>query len=208
MREERMKQATVIDLTGKVLPTRNRRPERAKRLEFDWELDGGDNMLKVVPADFLKYQSDGADENFFTVKTKFSTRLKDDVSGLAICEQVGISDEFNQQGGSFSPKLLLWNGVIGGVPVATNEFGNYRLALHGQYNLINSNWKYFEDWRKRTAARTVYTRLNAMDLAKLDYHVHGGDNSAVHIHGRDYYVDNIRVNLPINDYATLELWEK
>lgn len=207
-REDRMKQATGMNLTSKVQPSRGRKPERATRLELDWELDGGDNLMKVVPSDFLKYQGVGDSDVFFSLKTKFSTRLKDEASGLAICEQVGISKEFNQQGNSFSAKLLLWNGVVGGVPVATNEWGGYRLAWHGANNLVASSWSYYEAWRRTTATRTVFARLSAADLAALDYHVSGGENSVVHIQGRDYYVDNIRINLPITGYATMELWDK
>jgi hypothetical protein len=208
MRDGQMQQSTRIDLTGKVTPGRNRRPLRTKRLELDWELDGDDNLMKSVPADFLKYQTAGSGEDFFQIKTPFSTRLKDSVSGLAICEQVGISSEFKQQGNSFTPKLLLWNGVVNGVPTATNEFGNYKLAWHGAKNLVSSNFSFLEQWRERTSARPVTARLSPADLAMLDYHRSGGDDSIVHVHGRDYYIESIRVNLPISGQASLELWEK
>lgn len=207
-REERMKQETHMNLTSKVLPSRVRKPATATRLELDWELDSADNLMKVVPFDFSKYQSTGESDVFFSLKTKFSTRLKDEASGLAICEQIGISSEFNQQGNNFSPKLLLWNGVVNGIPVATNEFGDYRLAWHGPRNIVTSNWSYYEAWRKTAAMRIVAARLNAADLATLDFHRTGGESSLVHIQGRDYYIDNIRINLPISNYATLELWEK
>lgn len=208
MRDEQMQQATRIDLTGKVTPGNSRTPLRTKRLELDWELDGDDNLMKTVAADFLKYQTAGNQDEFFTIKSRFSTRLKDATTGLAICEQVGISSEFKQQGNSFTPKLLLWNGVVNGVPTATNEFGNYRLAWHGAKNLVSSNFSFLEQWRERTSARPVTARLSPADLAMLDYHRSGGDDSIVHVHGRDYYIESIRVNLPISGQSSLELWEK
>jgi hypothetical protein len=205
-REERMNQATAFNLTEKVLPSKAKAPDRSNRLELDWQLDGGDNLMKVVPSDFLKYQTPGVDENFFKIHTKFSTR-QTDTTGLAMAEQIGITSLFNQKGSAFTPKLLFWNGVVNGIPTATNSHGNLRLAWHGP-NSLATNWQYFEAFRSKTAPRNLSVRLTSADLARLDYHVTGGTDSVVHIYGRDFYIENIRINLPITNYATLKVWEK
>ena len=206
-RETKMRQATTLNLTEKTLPGRAKSPDRNTRLELDWVLDGADKLMKVVPTDFVKYQTPGQDERFFKVKTLFSTRLIDPATGLAMAEQIGITSLFNQQAGPFTPKLLFWNGIIGGVPTGTNQHGDLRLAWHGTKSLVQ-NWSHFEAFRAKTAPRTLSVRLTPADLARLDYHTTGGYDSAVHIQGRDFYIDSIRVNLPVTGYATVKLWEK
>ena len=199
---------TEINYTTKVMPSHARTPERASRLELDWELDAGDNLMKVVPADFLKYQSAGSDEHtFFVVKSRISTRLKDAASDLAIAEQVGISERFSQKSNRFSAKMLLWNGIVNGKPTATNEFGGLRLAWHGVNNLKDKLFKNYEQFRANTAMRPTSIRLNAADMAKLDFHQNAGENSFGHINGKNYVFESIRLNLPIVANASVVAWE-
>jgi hypothetical protein len=97
--DEVMQQATKLNYTEKVVPSASRKPEFFNRLEFDWELDKDDNLMKIPPVEFEKYASTTsttANGNFFSVKTGFSSRKTDSVTGLAVAEQVGISSLFNQ----------------------------------------------------------------------------------------------------------------
>jgi hypothetical protein len=222
--DEVMQQATRLNFTEKIVPSANRKPEFFNRLEFDWELDKDDNLMKIPPISFEKYASTASSTstgsataataatvhrgNFFTIKTGFSTRMTDDVSGLAIAEQVGVSPLFNQLSAKSSPKILLWNGMINGKPIATNARGGFRLALHGADGLVANCYNEYEKWRSKTASRSVQANLTAADLAELDFHRNACNEVAIHIHGKDYYIESLRVNLPLVGYTTMDLWER
>jgi hypothetical protein len=201
-RDLRMRDAAKIDLTSCVVPSRSRKPEKAKRLELDWQLDSNDARVKVRPSGWELYQTPGGENDstqFFPIKSEISTR--DVEAGTAIIEQLGISSKIKEGNNVPTPKLLLWAGG----QKASNKVGVTSLLIQ---DIVTARYSYYQSWRARTASRTVFAKLDAAKLAELDFHTTGGENSVVYIHGRDYLIESIRVNLPNEGLATLELWEK
>lgn len=199
MRDALMQQDAVMDISSKIVPSRSRTPEKASRLELKWMLDGDDGLTKTLPDALQDYRKTGnEDETFFTIETAFSTRLMD--GAVPIAEQEGISIAQGKADKKFSPKLLLYNST----GVAKSSYAGYSLK---PADLAVSNFSVLEKWRERTSSREVFAKLSAADLAKLNYAETGGQNSKVHIHGRNYFIENIRVNLPLEGYATMKVWE-
>ncbi len=206
-----MNSSTVLNYTGKVAPSKRRTPEKNNRLELDWELESGDELMKVTPFQFLKYttpaQSEGVVGQLFTIKTRISTLLKHS-EGISITKQLGISSRLNQGANSFKTRILFWNGMVNGVPTATNEMPGCTLAWHGNNNLKDNFWSEYESWRLKASMRTLSINMNALDLADIDFHQNAGANIAFHNRGRDYYIANIKAPLPLWDAVTVEAWER
>lgn len=203
---------TSIIWTNKIEPSVNRSPELMNRLELDWDLEGNDDMMKVVPADFVKYQTPQLGirrGTLFPLRTKFSTLLKNPVSGLAMTNQAGITKDFNQGNNQFSSRLLFWNGMVASKPTATNEYLDYRIAWHGANNLVDKFWRGYEAFRVQTSSRKLMVTLNAKDLSQVDFHKTQGENIVFHIRGRDYYLDETATPLPLEGQQTEGLfWER
>lgn len=207
-----MNSATKLDYTNKVTPTKRRTPEKNNRLELDWELEGNDELMKVIPADFQKYttapQSEGIVGQLFSLKTRISSLVKDNLTGLSISKQVGISTRLNQGANSFRTRILFWNGMVGGVPTATNEIPSCRLAWHGSNNLKDNFWTEYETWRLKASMKPLAVNLSALDLADTDFHHNAGENIAFHYKGKDYYLGSIKTQLPLWDASQVEAWER
>jgi hypothetical protein len=203
---------TKLNWTNKVVPKTQRSPELANRLELDWDLDGNDDTMKVIPTDFLKYQTaqEGVRRGvLFPLRSKFSSLTKNPVSGLSVATQAGITTDFNQKNSVFSARLLFWNGIVISKPTATNHFDDYRLSWHGENNLKNRFWGNYEEFRAKTCSRKMMVNLNAYDLSQIDFHRNNGENIAVHIRGKDYYIDEIATPLPLDGQLSEVLfWER
>jgi hypothetical protein len=207
--DELMNQPTTWDLTEKIDPAINRKVLKENRLEFDWEVDSSDNLMKVRPLEFQKYTSPtNGSGTLFKLTSKISTRTTDPGDGVAYAEQIGISTRFNQLTSQSSPKMLLWNGVTSGYQFATNQRGDLKLALHGEKNLIKSQYSTYESWRRKTVGRTIKANLTALDLQKLNFHQQEGENLSFYAHGKSYWIENLRVNLPLTGATTLTVWER
>lgn len=179
-----------------------------RRLELDWDLDGDDGLMKTVPAEMEKYTADPYNnETLFTLKGKFSTLMMDP-SGLPITEQNGITALTGQMEKKFKPRLLYWHGLVGGVPVAKNEYGTTRLSFHGANNLRDKFWKRYETFRGSTFPASPYVMLNSSELASLDFHRTAGAEMSIHIRGVDYFVQAIKAALPLNGYSQLEVYKR
>lgn len=199
-------QPTLLNWSKKFARVANRAPEPANRLELDWELDGGDGLMKVRPDYYEKYTSTG-EGLLFPIKTRLSAPEVDG-SGRIKVEQPGVTPVNNQLNNRFGPRLAFWGGMVGSIPTASNTYGTYRLAWHGDNNLVDRFWAGFESFRKNTFRRVMLGDLNATDIAKIDMHRRAGETMAVHIHGRDYVIGNQRINLPLRGVSELELWAK
>ena len=203
---------TKLNWTNKVVPNAQRSPEPANRLELDWDLDGNDDTMKVIPSDFVKYQTpqDNVRKGVLSpLRSKFSSLIKNSVSGLSVATQAGITADFNQKNSVFSPRLLFWNGLVISKPTATNQFENYRLSWHGEHNLKAEFWSKYEEFRVQTCSRKMMVNLNAYDLSQIDFHRNNGENIAVHIRGKDYYIDEIATPLPLDGQLSEVLfWER
>jgi hypothetical protein len=199
-----LQQEPTINWSKKFAAVPNRAPETARRLELDWEVDGGDGRVKVRPTGYELYQSLG-DSPLFPIKSKFSTLDMDAGSGLPIMEQAGITPTNNQMNNKFTPRLLFWNGIVGGKPVATTAQGDYRLAWHGTNNLVSTFWSEYESFRARTDRRLLYGDLTASDVARIDLHRTAGDPLKVHIQGRTYVIGSQRIGLPLRGLSEIEV---
>lgn len=206
-----MNTPTKLNWTEKIAPSKKRTPLTMNRLQLDWALDDGDDLMKVPPADYEKYQtpppSVGVTGTFFEITTRIST-LYMDASGLPMVKQNGISSRMKQNSPSFKLRILLWNGMVGGVPTATNAFGTVRLAWHGANNLVDNFWRNYEKWRLNTSMRPVIANLTAAEIALLDWHARAGEHLAIHSKGKDYYIANLKAQLPLTEACELELWER
>ena len=200
---------TRLDLTGRTIPPVLPGSILDRRIELDWELDGDDGLMKTVPAEMEKYTSpEFGPETLFPLKGKFSTLLMDGESGLPITEQNGITALTGQMEKKFKPRLLYWHGLVGGVPVAKNEYGTSRLSFHGANNLRDRYWKRYEDFRGSTFPASPSILLNSSELARLDFHRTAGTEMAIHIRGVDYFVQSIKAALPLSNYSQLEVFKR
>jgi hypothetical protein len=198
--EDVMALPTKINWTAKASPTHKRTPVLNSRLELDWDLDSGDELMKIIPWQFVKYQSPSSGD-LYKIKSKFSSLISDPETGLAKVQQVGITPRFNQLNQRFAPRLLFWNGTIDNVPNATNAHESYKLTWHGENNLKEKFWTRFEAWRANTFRLSKPVLINAADLAAWNF------RNKVHINGVNYYVDSLTPSLPIDGPTTLELWK-
>lgn len=192
------KRAASIDWSNKALKRFKKRPETAKRLQLGSELDSNDGLTKDKPEILADYVTPGLDGDTSTpskLTSKFSTLLTDPATGLATAKQAGITEQFGQLANKFSPRLLFWNGLQAGQPVATASRGVYSLFWTGPNGLATMFWKETEQHRQRRFYLERELALNSVDLATLDF------SQKVHINGMDYFVVNVAITLPIKEPA-------
>ena len=207
--ESRLAIPTLLDVTERTIPLLLPGNILDRRIELDWELDTDDGLMKTVPPEFEKYTSQVYhDETLFTLKGKFSTLKMDPSTGLPITEQNGITSLTGQMEKKFKSRLLYWHGLIAGIPTAKNEYGTTRLSFHGSNNLRDKFWKRYENFRGSTFPVSPSVQLNSSELARLDFHRHGGSEMAVHIRGVDYFVQAIKANLPLSNVSVLEVLKR
>ena len=171
-------------------------PELNTRLQLSYELDGGDGLMKDKPAEMADYLSPG-EGSLASLKSKFSTLLVDSTTGTAKAAQPGITEQFGQLTQAFAPRLLFWNGVIGGLPSASaiSVSGSASLFWAGESGLVNRIWSGLEQMR-----RTQFYVKQAVDLTETDLAGLAWDQK-VHINGTDYFVLSVTVSLPIRKPA-------
>lgn len=199
-----------LNWTKKVAPSAARTPELANRLELDWELDSNDNLFKTniyypMPTGFSKYQSDATGE-IFQIKSKISTIAV--VSGSALMDQIGISTRFNQTGSKFSPRVAFWKGLVYDDPTISNAIDGLTLSYVGTNNLFSRCYSNYEKLRRNTCYKTVIANLNAIDLYAIDWHNNPDADHAVFIDGKEYYITQVEVLLPLQGVSKLYLMEK
>lgn len=202
-------QPVTLNLSSKIVPSYNRSPERANRLELDWQLDSTDGLMKVPPSDFLRYQTpqDGIRKGtLFSVVSSIST-LPTDVTGFAKADQPGITPIAGQLNNSFSPRVLFWHGVVSGHPTATNTLDDVTLAWHGSNNLVVNFWQEYRDWRAATSLKQSKMNLSAKEIYQLDFHGRQGEYISAYINGRNYLIGDMKTPLPIVDNSDVSLWE-
>ncbi|GHB64252.1 hypothetical protein [Persicitalea jodogahamensis] len=200
---------TRLNLTDRTQPNLAPGTVIDRRLELDWELDSDDGLMKTTPAAVAKYTAPATDDStLFPLKGKFSTLLMDGATGLPITEQVGISPINGQLDKKFKPRLLYWEGVVGGVPRASTAYGNQSLSFVGPNNLRDTFWKRYDSFRLRTFPVQLSVALTAGQLARLDFHRRAGEEVAVHVRGLDYYLSGLKAPLPLGGYCTLDAWRR
>jgi len=155
-------------------------------------------LTKDKPEILADYVTPGVDGDTSTpskLTSKFSTLLTDPATGLATAKQAGITEQFGQLANKFSARLLFWNGLQAGLPVATASRGVYSLFWTGPTGLATMFWKETEQHRQRRFYLERELALDSVDLATLDF------SKKVHINGVDYFVVNVAITLPIKEPA-------
>lgn len=162
-------------------------PVAVKGLELAFSLDSGDATAKVTEPDFESYLTGGLSlddrANVMKVTSAWSS-LATGTSGLPFTRQQGITPTGKQDDKKFTPRLLLWHGLSGGVPLALNTWSTYDLAWNGPDGLAARFWALEEAWRRatfKTPPLRVY--LPAREVAQYS------PRRKVHLHGVNYLVD-------------------
>jgi hypothetical protein len=186
----------VVDWTDKANPTHKKNPELVNRLELGYELDSNDGLMKPVPAQMDIYQTAETTVNqgggLLPIKSRVSTLLTDPATGRAMTQQAGITTANNDNKNAPSPKLLFWNGVQNGVPLATATSGARSLYWRGANNLVDVGYRQFETFRGDTFNLTKIVSLTPADLALFSF------RRKVHIKGVNYIVGSIKAQLTNN----------
>lgn len=200
---------TRLNLTDRTQPGLTPGTLTDRRLELDWELDTDDGLMKTTPAAVAKYTApEFEDFTLQVLKGRFSTLLTDGGTNLPITEQVGISPLNGQLDKKFKPRLLYWQGVVGGVPRAGTTYSDQSLSFTGPNNLRDKFWRRYEEFRLRTFPAPLTVALTAGQLARLDFHRRAGEDVAVHVRGLDYYLSGLKAPLPLGSYCTLDAWRR
>ena len=186
----------VVDWTDKAQPEHDKVPELANRLELGYELDSNDGLLKPVPADLDIYTTVETTLNeggtVVPIKSRLSTLLTNPATGLAMTQQPGISPNNKDNKNDSTPKLLFWNGLINGVPTATNAQGARRLAWHGPNNLVDAEYRLFEAFKGDTFSLTKMVNLTPSDMAQFSF------RRKVHIKGVNYLIGSMKASLSVS----------
>jgi hypothetical protein len=184
-----------------------RLPDQNGRLELGYELSSNDARVKPTPAVMDVYQTPVADINqdgvLLPVKSKFSTLLTDPVTGLATTDQAGYSVYNKDSKPSTETRFLIWNGVVGGLPTATNTADSVSLLWHGNGNLVDSYWRNFEAFRTNTFLLKKTLTLIPADIASFSY------RNRIHIQGVNYLIGDLSAALERNQRSILcevDLW--
>ncbi len=183
----------VVDWTEKARPDHVKSPELVNRLELGYVIDSNDGLLKPVPPSMDKYTTAETTINqggtLLPIQSRISTLLTNTASGLAITQQAGISPNNKDNKNGTSPKLLFWNGVVGGLPRATNSQGNRSLLWSGPNNLVDGGYRRFETFKGDTFSVTKLVYLTAADLALFSF------RRKIHIRGVTYIVASMKAAL-------------
>lgn len=190
-------QPPVLNLSRQLPELIGRNPPQANRLNIIHTLDSTDALHKTAPATLQEYTAAATamSKGLYTVKSPFSTLSMS--GGLPIAEQVGISPSYNQGTQKFGPRLLFWEGLVGGLPVASDVYGSHTLRLSGSSPTAPSTYyARTKAYVAGTHAVAVSTKLNAKQLAMVDHHRHLGAHAVVYAQGQHYLVGAQRIQLP------------
>jgi len=197
--DEALGAAPAFDWSKKAIESEIKKLETKRRLQLQFELDSSDALMKDKPvevSDYLTPEIVGeTNTDFATVKARFSTLLTDAATGLSICKQVGVTEQFGQLTARFSPRLLFWNGMISGKPAATNSHGGYSLFWNGTNGLAEKCWKNTELLRQDQFYLKKNFALTGVDLARLDF------SKKIHVAGVNYLLAAIQITNPIKGVA-------
>jgi hypothetical protein len=205
--DDHLGKPVVKNWSKKFPPITRKMPLLHNRIELDWALDTGDDLMKDASVNFDKYTSPAENVNqlLFEVKTMFSTlEMNGDVPHA---EQVGISEQFNQKSNKFTPRLLFWHGMEADMPTAKASYSDINLNWNGADGLRAKFWSKYEAFRKKTYSVETYASLNAYELSEIDIHRKAGETVAVHIQGLNYLIGSQKIMLPDFETPVLELWK-
>lgn len=189
-----LKLPTQTDWTAKAVRGGNKIPELNTRMQLSYSLDSNDALQKNRPAavaDYLTPETVGVQSGIAKLSSQFSTLLVDSATGLATASQPGATSQYGQQSNTFAPRLLFWNGVVGGLPRALPTLNTTSLYWNGTNGLAGKYWAQTETVRKRHFYLKKSFVLNEADIATLDL------RRKIHVEGVDYLIAQLNVELPI-----------
>ncbi|SFD46385.1 hypothetical protein [Spirosoma endophyticum] len=203
-----LKADVLLDWTAKVAPTHAKVPDLQNRLELSYNIDNNDALMKPIPDAFGTYSTpeigNAVGGSVTPIRSAFSTLQTNPVSGLAMTSQAGISPSNKENAARSLPKLLFWNGMVDGKPVATNERNGKALVWSGPGNLVDTYWKQFERFKVNTFLIRKAVVLTPADLARFSF------RNKVHIRGVNYLIGGYKAVLGADEKiipAELELWK-
>lgn len=189
-----LRAAATEDWSYKLVKGARKIPERNRRLQLSMTLDGGDQAVKDKPAELADFLTpEFADDlSIAKLQTSFSTLTTDIASGLATAKQTGCTAEFGQLTATWAPRLLFWNGLVGGKPKAGNTLGGQTLFWVGAGGVVERYWTVTEAFRRQMCYLDAQLILTESDIALLDF------RKPVHINGMNYFIVRVAGNLPID----------
>ncbi len=197
----------IDDWTERAVPSPEKRPDPASRLNVGYEVDSNDLLMTPIPTAHDRYLSpDSATTPGIaatTIRSGFSTLRTDTATGLASIQQAGISSLNKESSGRGTPKLLFWNGVVGGLPRASNTHGATSLVWSGPNNLVDQYWKNYEQLKAGTWAVKQGVFMSPSDLASFSF------RRKIHIRGVNYLVAGLRAGISMHRETIpceLDLW--
>jgi hypothetical protein len=200
-------QSPVMDWSRKFGRLVERVPLAKNRLQLEWTKDANDGLLKEVDVTYLadgSAQSPSGVTDVWNVKSPFFGVLMD--AGLPVLSMEGVSNNYNQQSKKFGARLAFWNGLTGGVPLASDAFGGkfIRLTSASNQDIKNGYWVNFERFLSKTYSVVGRTVLNSYELSLLDMHKRKGEVTQVFAQGAYYIVGHQRIQR--NGEWSGELW--
>ncbi|MCA0229881.1 MAG: hypothetical protein LCH91_05415 [Bacteroidetes bacterium] len=192
--DDYLKLPTQTDWTAKAVRGGNKIPEFNTRMQLSYALDSNDALQKnrpVAVSDYLTPETVGVQSGIAKLSSQFSTLLVDSVTGLATASQAGATSQYGQQSNTFAPRLLFWNGLVGGLPRALPTLNTTSLYWNGANGLAPKYWAQTETVRKRQFYLKKSFVLNEADIATLDL------RRKIHVEGVDYLIAQLNVELPI-----------
>jgi hypothetical protein len=197
----------IIDWTDKAASDHVKAPELVNRLELGYAIDSNDALLKPVPANMVNYVTPETTANeggtILPVQSRVSTLATNQTTGLAQTQQPGFSPLNKDSKTDSTPKLLFWNGMVGGIPRATSAHSARSLVWSGAGNLADTSYKSFEAFKGNTFGVKKLVYLSAADLALFSF------RKKVHIKGVNYLVGSMKSVLGSNQKTIpteVQLW--
>ncbi|WP_353140627.1 hypothetical protein, partial [Pseudopedobacter sp.] len=195
--EQQLTKPAAKDWTDKAVAGHKKYHEINRRLHLAYSLDGGDGLMKDRPEVLEDYITPAAavlgDVANSMVKVNFqlTTFPVDEITGLPVARQTGVTEEFNQLAVSTQPRLLFWHGIVSGKPRALPELDGLNLYLSEPDGLAERYWSNTEQQRLEMFYLQKDFILTETDLALFDF------SEKIHYNGLDYLVASITGELPV-----------
>ncbi|MDP1814387.1 MAG: hypothetical protein Q8K92_08060 [Leadbetterella sp.] len=185
-------------------------PLAKNRLQLEWTIDSNDGLLKDVPEAFQPYLTESAlgsptgNADVWNVKSPFCGVVMD--AGLPAVSMEGVSENYNQLSKKFGARLAFWNGLLSGVPQASDNYGGKYLRLRSDtgQDIRSGYWVNMEKWLGRTYSVAAKTVLNAYEISLLDMHRRKGEVTQIYAQGDYFIIGHQRIQR--NGEWTGELW--
>ncbi|PMD97403.1 hypothetical protein BWI97_07170 [Siphonobacter sp. BAB-5405] len=182
-----------LDWSDKLVKGGRKIIERNRRLQLSMSLDSGDQLQKDKPEQLADYLTPefAPDLSIAKLTTSFSTLLIDQESGLASTKQVGSTELFSQLASTWSPRLLLWNGLQSGLPRALPTLAGKSLFWNGVGGVFETCWQRTEKFRRGLSYLDAQMILDETDIATLNF------KKSIHVNGCNYFIVRVSGNLPL-----------